>query len=135
MTFGGINVMFYQCVSVLIVISITNWYVIAVFPFMFLGSYCLFSYSIAAYRETSRIESITRSPLLNLLSETFNGCSTIRAFDKEDEFIEKNYELLNKNVLANQVNMGCWCWYGVRMSLLTVVMMASTTSVCMVFRF
>jgi ATP-binding cassette subfamily C (CFTR/MRP) protein 2 len=49
---------------------------------MFYAAYRLYRYSINAYRETTRVESITKSPLLSYLSETIAGCSTIRAFEK-----------------------------------------------------
>jgi ATP-binding cassette subfamily C (CFTR/MRP) protein 1 len=78
--FGGINVMFYQVLAILIVICTTNWYILAVFPPIIYIGYILFSYTITSYRECTRIESITKSPLLNLLSESLSGSSTIRAF-------------------------------------------------------
>ena len=85
--FGGINVMLYQLIAILIVIASANWYILAVFPPVIFIGYILFSYTITSYREYTRIESITKSPLLNLLSESLNGSSTIRAFGKEKDFI------------------------------------------------
>jgi len=40
--------------------------------------------------------------VLSFLGETINGNSTIRAFDRERHFIEENYRLLNRNILATQ---------------------------------
>jgi ABC-type multidrug transport system fused ATPase/permease subunit len=68
--FGGINVMLYQVLAILIVICTTNWYILAALPPIMIVSYILFSYTVTAYREGTRIESVTRSPILNLLSET-----------------------------------------------------------------
>ena len=98
--FGGINVMIYQVLAILIVVCTTNWYIIAIFPPIIFVCYILFGYTVTAYRECTRIESITKSPLLNLLSESLNGSSTIRAYGKQDGFISQNYELLNKNILS-----------------------------------
>jgi ABC-type bacteriocin/lantibiotic exporter with double-glycine peptidase domain len=99
--FGAINVMVYQVLAILIVICRTNWYILGTFPPIVLSGWILFTYTIKAYRESTRIESITKSPLLNLLSESLNGSSTIRAFGKESNFISTNNEFLNKNILAN----------------------------------
>lgn len=93
--------MVYQVLAILIVICTTNWYIIAVFPPIVFVSYILFSYTVTAYREGTRIESVTKSPLLNLLSESLSGSSTIRAFGKQGDFIRNNNEFLNKNILAN----------------------------------
>lgn len=49
----------------------------------------------------TRIESITKSPLLSFLAETGNGASTIRAFKRKEDFIKENNKLLNNNILAN----------------------------------
>jgi ABC-type bacteriocin/lantibiotic exporter with double-glycine peptidase domain len=88
-------------VSVLVVISRTNYYVIGSFPFVVAICWYLFSYAVRAYKESMRIETITKSPLLNFINESFTGASTIRAFRKEGAFIEKTYEILDKNILAN----------------------------------
>ena len=41
-------------------------------------------------KETVRLNSTTRSPLLSFLGETIQGSSTIRAFKRNDEFIKVN---------------------------------------------
>jgi ATP-binding cassette subfamily C (CFTR/MRP) protein 1 len=132
--FGGINVMVYQVAAILIVICTTNWYILAVFPPIIFMGYILFSYTITSYRECTRIESITKSPLLNLLSESLNGSSTIRAFGKQDDFIEQNTEFLNKNVLSNQILMATWCWYGIRMDFVSIILMVSATVICVIYK-
>ena len=134
LTFGAAMVMLYQALSVLIVICLANWYIVATLPVMFGLSFWIFAFTIPAYRECTRIESVSKSPMINLINESGSGCSTIRAFNKQDEFLQKNYELLNKNVLALQVAWGTWCWFGVRMDVVAILMMASATVICMIFR-
>ena len=126
--------MTFQSLSVFIVIGLTNWYIAVFLPIIIMMMFCLFKTTMPAYRQCTRIESITKSPLLNLLGESISGCSTIRAFGKQSEFIDKNYELLNRNILANQILMGTWSWFGVRMNMLSIVVMASSTVVCMIYR-
>jgi hypothetical protein len=41
-------------------------------------------------KETVRLNSTTRSPLLSFLGETIQGSSTIRAFKRNQEFIKVN---------------------------------------------
>lgn len=93
--------MLYQMLSVLIVISLTNLYILAALPFMLGIMFCLFRYFIHGYREVTRIETVSKSPLLNQFNETVSGCSTIRAFGNQHEFVLKNNVFLNNNILAN----------------------------------
>lgn len=72
--------MLYQTLSVLIVVATTNWRILAVFPVLFLICYILFTYTVSSYKDCNRIETITKSPLLNYLGESLSGASTIRAF-------------------------------------------------------
>ena len=90
MSFGALNVMMYYIFSVLIVISLTKYYIILVLPVMIGLMVCLFNYSIPSIRESSRIESVSKSPMLNLLTETYSGSSTIRAYNREKAFIENS---------------------------------------------
>lgn len=100
-TIGGIHVMFYQMMGVLFVIVAADPLVLVIFPLIFFLCWYLFKYAVKAYRESNRIEAITKSPLLNFINESFSGAATIRAFKKESQFIEKTYEILDKNILAN----------------------------------
>ena len=72
----------------LISIFIVPW--IALF-FVFMVFFLVWAYkqAISAAKEVIRVESVTKSPLLSSLSETISGSSTIRAFNKKEEFVEK----------------------------------------------
>lgn len=70
-----------------------------------------------------------------MINETLSGSATIRAFGKQQSFVNKNYLLLNNNILANQMWVGCWCWFGVRVDYISILIMGASTIVCMVYRF
>lgn len=55
------------------------------------------------------------------------GVSTIRAYSKENQFINANYDLLNKNTLARMWGEAVPLWYGLRVELLSLIM---TLAVC-----
>ena len=78
---GYVNL--YNLLAVIVVASCVVPWILLVFPFVLALTVYLYKQSISATKETSRIESVTRSPLLSFLSETINGNSTIRAFNKE----------------------------------------------------
>ena len=81
-------------------VIVVKW-ILVLLPVLFFISYKLYVNSIRAFRETTRIESLTKSPLLSFFSETFNGASTIRTFKKQEDFIIENNKQINKNILAN----------------------------------
>ena len=62
-------------------------------------TYMIVSRTQISIKESVRIQSTTKSPLLSYLGETINGASTIRAFNREDEFIYGHNEkvLVHKN--------------------------------------
>mmetsp|Transcript_5860 Transcript_5860/g.9455 ORF Transcript_5860/g.9455 Transcript_5860/m.9455 type:complete len:222 (-) Transcript_5860:858-1523(-) len=131
---GGIFVMFYQLLSTLIVMVWTNWKVTLFFPFVIVACISLFKFAVAAYKETNRVEAITKSPLLNFINESFSGVATIHAFGKQEQFVEKNFELLDKNILANQACVACLCWYSIRMDIVTIALMTVATLVAILYR-
>lgn len=86
-SYGNFYVPFYTLISIVVMsIYIVPW-VSVVFPFIVLITYYFFRKSIGATKEVARVESVTKSPLLNFLSETLNGSSTIRAYGNRDYFI------------------------------------------------
>jgi ABC-type multidrug transport system fused ATPase/permease subunit len=105
--------------------------VIAVFT---LFSTWLFIYSMKAYKDCYRIESVTMSPILSFFSETFNGSSVIRAFGKEADFREHTFTLVNKTTSANQVTTGCFGWYSLRLDLLVSVILIAGCAACILLR-
>ena len=52
---------------------------------------------VKGLKEATRVEAITSSPILTNLSESINGASTIRVYDKIDEFEHKQYFLQDRN--------------------------------------
>ncbi|CAH0481731.1 unnamed protein product [Peronospora belbahrii] len=72
-------------------------------------------YFIKTSRELQRLDSISRSPLFALLSETLDGLSTIRAFGVENSFIMHNYHLLDTNQRAYFLNFSVNCWLALRL--------------------
>lgn len=133
-TIGGLNQMAYQGMSVIIVVCMTNWYMIAIIPFIVAIIYYLFKMTIKAFRETTRIYNVTNSPILNSLNESISGGSTIRAYGKQQEFIEINDKYLDRGILSGQVLLGTWCWYSVRMDCTTIIIMAVSATVVILFR-
>lgn len=80
---GGFLILLYQAIAVLIVAVIVVKWILFLLPFLLYLVVKLYLRSIASFRETARVESNTKGPLLSFMGETFNGASTIRAFKRE----------------------------------------------------
>ncbi|KAI8803700.1 P-loop containing nucleoside triphosphate hydrolase protein [Cladochytrium replicatum] len=82
--------------------------------------------------EIQRLESVTRSPIYSLFSETLNGVSTIRAFGQEERFrrlcsskVDANHRHFHYLWVANR-------WMSFRTDVLSVVVAFSTGAVALV---
>ena len=82
--------MIYTLLYVIVVAILAVAWVAFLLPVIFIISYFLLKRTIIPVKETVRVQSTTKSPMLSHLGETISGASTIRAFGKVDEFIKKN---------------------------------------------
>lgn len=105
--------------------------VIAIFALLV---WWLFTYSMKAYKDCYRIETVTMSPILSYFQETFNGNSIVRAYAKEEQFKQRSYQLINKTTTANQITCGVFGWYSLRLDILTVFVLASGCAACILLR-
>jgi len=99
---GSAYAMVFNLVYVVVIAVFALSWIAILLPIIGFISIKILKQSSAAIRESVRLSSTTKSPLLSYLGETINGCSTIRAFGKSREFIEGNMKLLNENILAVQ---------------------------------
>ena len=131
---GGFLVCFLQAMASLVVAVIAVPYISVVIAIYLLSSTILFIYSMKAYKDCYRIESVTMSPILSFFQETFNGSSVIRAFGKAEDFKDWSYMLVNKTTCANQITIGCFGWYSLRLDFLTSMILIAGCSACVLLR-
>ena len=102
MIFLGNSVMVLFLSTQSLILSVfTMKLIILPLPIIFYILYRIFIFSINSERESCRIESITKIPLISFVSETSEGISTIRSFQKQKKFVTRNNKLLNNKILAN----------------------------------
>ncbi|KAL4093934.1 hypothetical protein PRIC1_011364 [Phytophthora ramorum] len=105
-------------ISVLVTLA-TISYVTPIFMIILLpvlvGYFISQRYFIKSSRELQRLDSISRSPVFALLSETLDGLPTIRAYRAETQFSTKNEELLDRNQRAYFLNFAVNCWLALRL--------------------
>jgi len=79
---GNFLAVFYQAIAILIVAVIVVKWILILLPILAYICFRLYTNSILSFRETTRLESLTKSPLLSNFGETFIGTSTIRTFSR-----------------------------------------------------
>lgn len=75
-------------------------------------------YFLASSRELTRLDSITKAPVIHHFSESISGVMTVRAFRKEVRFCEENIKRVNANLRMDFHNNGSNEWLGFRLELL-----------------
>ncbi|KAF8394582.1 hypothetical protein HHK36_020796 [Tetracentron sinense] len=75
-------------------------------------------YFIASSRELTRLDSITKSPVIHHFSESISGVMTIRCFRKQGRFCQENIERVNANLSMDFHNNGSNEWLGFRLELI-----------------
>ncbi|XP_047067557.1 ABC transporter C family member 14-like [Lolium rigidum] len=110
--------MYISMISVVIVTCQVAWpSVIAIIPLVLLNLWYR-SYYLSTSRELTRLESITKAPVINHFSETVQGVITIRSFRKGESFFQENLNRLNSSLKMDFHNNGANEWLGFRLELL-----------------
>ncbi|GAB2281544.1 ABC transporter C member 14 [Dionaea muscipula] len=75
-------------------------------------------YYLASSRELTRLDSITKAPVIHHFSESISGVMTIRSFRKQERFCEENIKRVNANLRMDFHNNGSNEWLGFRLELI-----------------
>ncbi|KAL3531457.1 hypothetical protein ACH5RR_010779 [Cinchona calisaya] len=75
-------------------------------------------YYLATSRELTRLDSITKAPVIHHFSESISGVITIRCFKKQERFCQENVNRVNSNLRMDFHNYGCNEWLGFRLELM-----------------
>ena len=69
-------------------------------------------------RQLKRLESVSRSPIYSHFGETITGATTIRAFNKEREFMLQSEAKVDDNQVAYYPSIICNRWLAIWLELL-----------------
>uniref|UniRef100_K3X5W9 Uncharacterized protein n=1 Tax=Globisporangium ultimum (strain ATCC 200006 / CBS 805.95 / DAOM BR144) TaxID=431595 RepID=K3X5W9_GLOUD len=109
---------------------VTPIFMVILIPVL-IGYYTSQRYFIKTSRELQRLDSISRSPVFALLSETLDGLPTIRAYSAESKFAKKNEDQLDRNQRAYFLNFAVNCWLALRLEF-AGTLIASFAALCAV---
>ncbi|KAK4407016.1 ABC transporter C family member 4 [Sesamum angolense] len=75
-------------------------------------------YYLSTSRELTRLDSITKAPVIHHFSESITGVMTIRCFRKQESFSQENVNRVNANLRMDFHNNGSNEWLGFRLELI-----------------
>ncbi|CAD8048099.1 unnamed protein product [Paramecium sonneborni] len=132
-----ISILYISCTnfiaSTLINVISSSYYII--FPVL------LFLYAVwkvqrfymAANRELYRLESISKSPILSFFSETVNGLNIIRAFRKQEQFLERHTKNIDLNRKIQIVQLQTTTWFSMNLTFTSFIVNISAIAFVLFF--
>ena len=106
---GDTLVCFLSCIGSFILCAIYDSFSILYMPIVLFFGYFITKFYLIGSRPLTRLEAISRSPILNTISETIPGYASIRAFEKEEDYFKKFYSKINDcfniNICLRGINM------------------------------
>ena len=106
---GDTLVCFLSCIGSFVLCAIYDSFSILYMPVVLVFGYFITKFYLIGSRPLTRLEAISRSPILNIISETIPGYASIRAFEKENDYCAKFYSKVNDcfniNICLRGINM------------------------------
>jgi ABC-type multidrug transport system fused ATPase/permease subunit len=109
-------------------------YLMVVVPLILVPGRLISRYYMKTSRELTRLESISRSPMLNHFTETLAGAKFIRCFKQVENFIIQNQLKINENMKLNYSKCGCEQWMRLYLGLLSALFLSALFIAAIVFR-
>lgn len=116
--FNFVVAMYITVVSIFIVTCQNSWPTVFLLIPLFWLNIWYRGYFLATSRELTRLDSITKAPVIVHFSESISGVMTIRAFRKQKEFGVENIKRVNSNLRMDFHNYSSNAWLGFRLELL-----------------
>ncbi|KAJ3094987.1 hypothetical protein HDU97_007368 [Phlyctochytrium planicorne] len=117
---------FHDLLTIIAIVSyIVPAFILSFLPFGF-TYFDIANQYLMSFRELKRIDSVTRSPIYSMFSETLSGASTIRAFGAERRFEDEAMRRLDVNNRAFFYMFAANRWLGVRVSTIAGIMIFSS---------
>ncbi|CAJ1963398.1 unnamed protein product [Sphenostylis stenocarpa] len=123
-----VMVAYFSVVSILVVTCQNAWEtVFLLIPLFYLNNWYR-KYYLASSRELTRLDSITKAPVIHHFSETIAGVMTIRGFRKQNAFSQENIDKVNASLRMDFHNNGANEWLGFRLDYMGVVFLSTATT-------
>eukprot|EP00250_Pteridium_aquilinum_P016152 c22966_g1_i1 orf=444-4313(+) len=111
-------ILYSSAIGALIVTCVVTWPVIFVIVPLGWVYRQYQAFYIRSSREITRLDSVTKAPVIHHFTETIAGFAVIRGFKKEEEFANMNVDRVNTNLTMDFHANAANDWLGCRLELL-----------------
>ncbi|KAJ8569684.1 hypothetical protein K7X08_006261 [Anisodus acutangulus] len=115
---AGLAFALIQLLSIVVLMSHVAWQIFFLFLLILAISVWYQAYYITTARELARMIGIQKAPILHHFSESLTGVATIRCFNQEDRFLNKNLNLIDNYSRVAFHNSATMEWLCVRINFL-----------------
>jgi ATP-binding cassette, subfamily C (CFTR/MRP), member 1 len=78
-------------------------------------------YVVKPLRQLTRMEGVTKSPIVSCFTEILSGVTTIRCYSVKDMFFHKNCEKINENKKPIMVKKATEVWFTFRLTIVAFI--------------
>ena len=119
-TVGDCLVCFLSAIGSFVLCAIYDPFSILYMPIILVCGFFITKFYLIGSRPLTRLEAISRSPILNTINETIPGYGSIKAFGKENNYLDKFYSKINDCFNINICLRGIKMWLQEMFKLLSV---------------
>ncbi|XP_070538846.1 ATP-binding cassette sub-family C member 5-like [Ptychodera flava] len=119
--------------AILTICIVFPLFLIALVILVFIFVVCI-KFFRAGIRDCKRLDNVTRSPRVSLLTSTIQGLPTIHAYKRIDKFTERFCQLVEDNSVAYLYTMMCIQWTRFRMDILALGIVITTALLAVLTR-
>ncbi|CAF4300292.1 unnamed protein product, partial [Adineta steineri] len=116
------------------VIGRTNLWVLLILIPLIPSVLWLRRFYMRSSRQLKRLESVTRSPIYTLFSSSFDGLTSIRAFNVQDDFLNMFMDRIDTNSRAYFILSTSAYWFGLRLDVMVSFLTLITALLAVFFR-
>ncbi len=131
---GKLLMNIFSFLATIIICSFYEIHTLIFIPFLVIIGFCINSYYLSARRELQRLEGVSRSPILNIISEAIPGGSIIRVFEKVDFYKNKFYQKIDDNYKTSLFINGCKNWFGLNIDFLSTIFLSVYIVFAIIFK-
>lgn len=117
-SYGSLLAMLFSLMGILFVTSFVTWPIIIAILILGYLYFIIQEYYLLTSRELSRVDGITKAPMIQNFSESISGASTIRAFRHQERFTERNENRVDINSKASFHYYVATDWLGTRLEII-----------------
>lgn len=126
MTFGSVLAVSFSAVGILFVVIQVTWQILILIVPLWFVYFSYQTYFIKSSRELTRLDAVTKAPVIHHFSETISGSVTIRCFRQEARFVETNVERVNSSLRMDFHNSGANEWIGFRLETIGALVLCAS---------